>query len=414
MAIDLFAGVGVTDFGRAVAWFERLLGEPAAFVATDTEHVWKVNEHGWIYVVLRPERAGQAMVTVFLDDLDGFVESAASRASSPNSGRPTRTASARSSTSIPTATRSASAAPRTKVQTSLPPDPDAEPSQKCSQTPPSRHRSATGAGHGLWQSRPVHALAAVAAPTPDWRLAAVLAVLVVIAVATSYAGQLGVQRDLVTAAARAVAQLAAVSLVIAAALQSVWWSMAVVLVMYLVAVGTSARRMNLMPTQWPWVGAAIAAGVVPVLALSLGSGVVPFNGAGIVPIAGIVIGGMMTASTLTGRRASDELNRQFGSYEAGLSLGMPQADAAFLVMQPAGREALTPGLDQTRTVGLVTLPGAFVGVLLGGGTAYEAAAAQILVLIGLMAGQAITTAVLLRLLAAGRVVRRDLLAIYPR
>ena len=260
----------------------------------------------------------------------------------------------------------------------------------------------------------MHALAAVAAPTPDWRLAAVLVVLVVLGVATSFVGQLGVQRDLVTAAARAVVQLAIVSLVIAAALTSVWWSLAVVGVMYLVAVGTSARRLNLMPTQWPWVGAAIAAGVVPVLVLSLGSGVVPFNGAGIVPIAGIVIGGMMTAATLTGRRASDELVHQFGSYEAGLSLGMPQADAAFLVMQPAGREALTPGLDQTRTVGLVTLPGAFVGVLLGGGSAYEAAAAQILVLIGLMTGQAITTAVLLRFVGAGRVVRRDLLAIYPR
>ena len=167
----------------------------------------------------------------------------------------------------------------------------------------------------------MHALAAVAAPTPDWRLAVVLVVLVVLGVATSFVGQLGVQRDLVTAAARAVVQLAVVSLVIAAALTSVWWSLAVVGVMYLVAVGTSARRLNLMPAQWPWVGAAIAAGVVPVLVLSLGSGVVPFNGAGIVPIAGIVIGGMMTAATLTGRRASDELVHQFGSYEAGLSLG---------------------------------------------------------------------------------------------
>ncbi len=266
----------------------------------------------------------------------------------------------------------------------------------------------------LWQSHLVHAFAAAPAPTPDWRLAAVLVALVVLAVATSYLGQLGVQRDHVTAAARAVVQLAVVSLVIAAALTSVWWSLAIVLVMYLVAVGTSARRINVLPAQWPWVGAAIAAGVVPVLVLSLGSGVVPFNGAGIVPIAGIVIGGMMTASTLTGRRASDELIQQFGSYEAGLSLGMQQADAAFLVVQPAGREALTPGLDQTRTVGLVTLPGAFVGVLLGGGSPYEAAAAQILVLIGLMAGQALTTAVLLRFVAVGRVVRRDLLKIYPR
>ena len=46
MAADLFAGVGVTDFHRAVAWFENLLGEPAAFVATDTEWVWTVAEHG--------------------------------------------------------------------------------------------------------------------------------------------------------------------------------------------------------------------------------------------------------------------------------------------------------------------------------------------------------------------------------
>ena len=431
MATDLFAGVGVTDFERAVAWFESLLGEPAAFEATDTEHVWSVAEHGWIYVVLRPERAGQAMVTVFLDDLDRFVESAASRGIEPDQ-RETYENGVRKiiyfdpdgneigfgggpdegRTRARTTDRTRPSAGRTATRP--PPEPPRRAVTKCSQTTPSRHRSAAGTGHGLWHSRLVHALAAVAAPTPDWRLAAVLAVLVVIAVATSYAGQLGVQRDLVTAAARAVVQLAAVSLVIAAALKSVWWSMAVVLVMYLVAVGTSARRMNLVPTQWPWVGTAIAAGVVPVLVLSLGSGVIPFNGAGIVPIAGIVIGGMMTASTLTGRRACDELTRQFGSYEAGLSLGMPQADAAFLVVQPAGREALTPGLDQTRTVGLVTLPGAFVGVLLGGGTAYEAAAAQILVLIGLMAGQAITTAVLLRLVAAGRVVRRDLLAIYPR
>jgi putative ABC transport system permease protein len=62
----------------------------------------------------------------------------------------------------------------------------------------------------------------------------------------------------------------------------------------------------------------------------------------------------------------------------------------------------------------VTLPGAFVGVLLGGGTPLEAGAAQILVLIGLMCAQAITTAVLLRLIATGRVVRRDLRIMFPR
>ena len=58
--------------------------------------------------------------------------------------------------------------------------------------------------------------------------------------------------------------------------------------------------------------------------------------------------------------------------------------------------------------------GQLAGVRLGGGTPLQAGSAQVLVLIGLMAGQALTAAVLLRLVAAGRVVREDLMDRYPR
>ena len=71
-------------------------------------------------------------------------------------------------------------------------------------------------------------------------------------------------------------------------------------------------------------------------------------------------------------------------------------------------EALVPGLDQTRTVGLVTLPGAFVGVLLGGGTPIQAGAAQLLVLIGLLATQTITVVMAARLVRAGRLLPAEL------
>jgi putative ABC transport system permease protein len=250
--------------------------------------------------------------------------------------------------------------------------------------------------------------------TPDWRLAGVLVVLVALAVAASAAGRLGVGRQQVVAGVRAVVQLAVVSLVIAAALASVWWSLAFVALMFCVATLTSTGRIGCPRSQLPWVAAAIAAGVVPVLGLVLASGVVPFTGVGVIPVAGIVIGNTMTAATLTGRRAYDELTRGFGTYEAGLAVGLTSPEAAYEVLTPTAKEALTPGLDQTRTVGLVTLPGAFIGVLLGGGTPLQAGAAQILVLMGLMAGQAITSAVLLRLVAAARVVRRDLAAVYPR
>lgn len=252
------------------------------------------------------------------------------------------------------------------------------------------------------------------APDPDWRLAVVLLVLVIVAASISRFADLGVERDHITAAARAVLQLAVVAALIATVMESLWRSLAFVLLMFVVATGTSHQRIGAPRHQSLWTALAIAAGAAPVIMLCLGSGVIPLNGAGVIPISGIVIGGAMTASTLTGRRAFDELSAHQGSYEAGLALGLPSPAAAHLVVQPTAREALTPGLDQTRTVGLVTLPGAFVGVLLGGGTALEAGAAQVLVLIGLVAAQAITSSSTIRLIATGRVVCRDLCGVFPR
>ena len=72
-----------------------------------------------------------------------------------------------------------------------------------------------------------------------------------------------------------------------------------------------------------------------------------------------------------------------------------------------GAQPLVPGLDQTRTVGLVTLPGAFVGVLLGGGTPLQAGAAQVLVLVGLLAAQTITVVVAHRLIRSARLLPDD-------
>lgn len=84
MTLDLFAGIAVTDYPAAVAWYERLLGSPATFEAHATESVWELAEHRSVYVVRRPEHAGHSMVTVFLEDLDGFLEAAAERGLHPD------------------------------------------------------------------------------------------------------------------------------------------------------------------------------------------------------------------------------------------------------------------------------------------------------------------------------------------
>jgi putative ABC transport system permease protein len=72
-----------------------------------------------------------------------------------------------------------------------------------------------------------------------------------------------------------------------------------------------------------------------------------------------------------------------------------------MVSRPAASEALLPGLDQTRTVGLVALPGAFVGTLLGGASPVQAGAVQLLVLVALLLVQALAVVLTVELLARG-------------
>lgn len=251
------------------------------------------------------------------------------------------------------------------------------------------------------------------APTLDISLAVALVAMTTLAIAVSYVAGLRVGRDQATAVLRATGQLTVVALIVGVVLRSFVLASVFVLVMLVVAGLTSARRMAVSPSRTPWVVVALTLGAAPVIAIALLTGVLPLNALGLLPYAGIVIGGTMTAATLTGRRAGQELKDNRGHYEAALALGMTSREATALVLQPRAAEGLLPGLDQTRTVGLVTLPGAFVGVLLGGGTAADAAAAQVLVLVGLLAAQAITAAVILHLVATRHLLRADLLATLP-
>jgi len=81
--VDLFAGVSVSDYERAVAWYERLLGAPPSFLPNDVEAVWEVAEHRYVYVEVRPEHAGHALHTLFVDDLDDRVAAISARGIEP-------------------------------------------------------------------------------------------------------------------------------------------------------------------------------------------------------------------------------------------------------------------------------------------------------------------------------------------
>ncbi|MFF4786920.1 ABC transporter permease [Streptomyces griseorubiginosus] len=211
-------------------------------------------------------------------------------------------------------------------------------------------------------------------------------------------------REILVAGLRAAAQLAVVSVVITWAVKAVAGLLVFLIVMFSVAVRTAGRRITSDRTWW-LTAAPIAAGVVPVVAALLLTGLVPLRGIALIPITGILIGGALTVTVLAGRRALDELAQRHGEVEAAMALGFLDRDARMEIARPAASEALLPGLDQTRTVGLVTLPGAFVGMLMAGASPVMAGAVQLFVLIALMAVQSVAVAVTLELVARDRLHR---------
>jgi catechol 2,3-dioxygenase-like lactoylglutathione lyase family enzyme len=76
----VFTGIPVRDFAAARPWYERLFGREPDLVPHDTEAAWRLaGDLCWVYVVEDPERAGAALLTVLMDDIDAVRAGLAAR-----------------------------------------------------------------------------------------------------------------------------------------------------------------------------------------------------------------------------------------------------------------------------------------------------------------------------------------------
>lgn len=84
MAITrLFAGIPVSDRDAVLGWYEQLAGRPPDLIPNASEAAWQLTETGWIYIVTDPPRAGSALNTLLVDDLDAFLVGLAERGIAP-------------------------------------------------------------------------------------------------------------------------------------------------------------------------------------------------------------------------------------------------------------------------------------------------------------------------------------------
>jgi putative ABC transport system permease protein len=229
--------------------------------------------------------------------------------------------------------------------------------------------------------------------------AAALAVLLAVAVGVAAAARLGHSAAMARAAGRAVVQLLAVGLVLGLVFRAPGLAPVYLLVMLAAATATSARRLRGAAGAWPAAALAITAGAATASVVVFSCQALPFTARTLVPFVAQLIGGSMTATTLAGQRLLDDVRAGWEQVEGWLALGATSARAVAEPARVAAGRALVPALDQTRNVGLVVLPGAYVGLLLGGATPLEAGRTQLLVLIGLLAAETVAAVTVTRLLA---------------
>lgn len=191
---------------------------------------------------------------------------------------------------------------------------------------------------------------------------------------------------------RATVQLGVLSVILLGVISSPVWVGVFLGVMVVAASWVVVRRLRLRLTIAPLVVATLVVAVGIPVALVFATGAVEFSPRYVLAVAGIFVGNGMSVAVLMGRSLESQFGSQSDEFEAWLSLGASPRFAALRAVRSAASTALIPSTDQTRTTGLVTLPGAFVGAVFAGASPLEAAQFQLIVLGGILAVGALSVA----------------------
>ena len=234
-------------------------------------------------------------------------------------------------------------------------------------------------------------------------------VLLAFVVVLSIVQRLGLERSITWAAARALAQLLAVGYALTFIIdpdRPVAFAWAWVALMIAVAAITVSQRAPEVPGILLLAMVGTGASAVVSLGVIFAFHIFPMEGKTVVPLAGMMIGNSMTATVVAARRIVAELTEKRPEVEARLALGQPWQQASRPYVRTSLRTAMLPTIEQTKVVGLISLPGAMTGLILGGVEPTDAVKIQAAVMY-LILGSVTTTATVIGLGLTRRLFTSD-------
>lgn len=221
--------------------------------------------------------------------------------------------------------------------------------------------------------------------------AGLAAVMVIAAMLLARRRQIHVERETLIALLRGLSQVIAVGFVFIVLLRGPRWTSGVILaLMIVVAAATSARRAKSIPGAFQTSLCAIAVGAGLIIAIMVLSGVIEHTITALVPVGSMLIAAAMNSNALALDRFRAEVESHVGEIESALALGASPPAAVARFVQISYRASLIPPLNNLRTLGIVWIPGLMTGMLLSGSPPLYAAVYQFVVIAMMFAASGLT------------------------
>lgn len=192
--------------------------------------------------------------------------------------------------------------------------------------------------------------------------------LLLIAIFVDYKEKLNLGNDIFIAGVRAVIQLFAIGYLLKYIIQvdNFFLTLAIVLFIVFNAGFNAHKRSGGLSNSLFISLVAIGAGTTLTLGVMIVSGVIDWVPSQIVPITGMIASNAMVAIGLTYQSLNNKFNDQRQQVLEKLALGATEKQASMSIIRESVKTGMSPSIDRTKTVGLVSLPGMMSGLIFAG------------------------------------------------
>ena len=203
--------------------------------------------------------------------------------------------------------------------------------------------------------------------------------------------QLNIGKQMITAGIRGLIQLILLSLILSYIFSARSILLQLLILGFMISFGakTASDRMDRIPGVFRLELISLSIAVYTTMGLVSLIGAIPIDDPKIwIPIGGMATGNAMNISYLTINRIHNDLINRKDQIEASLSLGLTPAASLSRLQISSGAMvmAVTPNMNNLRTLGLVFIPGLMTGLLIGGIDPLVAAVYQVMIFFVIIGG----------------------------